>query len=797
MRKSTTAFNNRKRWRLKFLVSLVAACCVLLFVDSAGSMADGQSEPAVPTNIAPFPNEQTDDTTPSFSFQSTDPDEDDIEYQIEWDTDYGFGSPTTKSSSDYPGDAGWTAATFPSGDTVTYTVQSGDELNSDETYWWRVRARDPSGSNLWSGWSTERSLTVNDLVTIPTWFQTTDEQFDTDTKNDVETYGNDQVRLKQESGTTTYDFQGITNPSSTHRATYDGDIDDADPPHTADPWVELGDGEIGTSDYDSIGTEDGSTYEASGSPNDFTPLECRFMVSEDPTTISNIKLTFVGKSQNNDDILQFWVWNYTTSAWNQVGTDFSMTTSIATYSADITSGFSDYIPGGDSLYVLFVHNTKNRDLFVDYVKSDVTYSTQASSGDMTSTVIDYFWLSGEGGWSSVRWNDDETTGDIKYQVYYDVSGTPTIVPDGDLPNNSSGFDDSPIDISGLDTTTYNKLYIKATLTDVGGSPLLQDWTCEAGFTIPTIAGIARATSDGDMTISWGSISGKTYDVYYSDTLQGTYTDVADVVASGDTTSWVDDGSATGSHPDSVVARFYKVECQTGGMSRSTTGKIKRAIASGMQLVSNPLVPFDSSIQSVLGGQLTGAPDEGYADRVWKYDTEVDDYVFAWLVDGVGAPYDGKWWSSQSFEQSSMDLGPDCGFWIQSRNGTQEITFVGQVSDTSDRVISIVDGMQLFGNAYPDTVLLKDSELYEDGATGAPSELNADRVWWWDPDSSYYDYAWLVDSTGSPSDGLWWDSDPWGETSITLRPGQGYWYQARGNPFTWSYLKPYDVPPNPQ
>ena len=105
-------------------------------------------------------------------------------------------------------------------------------------------------------------------------------------------------------------------------------------------------------------------------------------------------------------------------------------------------------------------------------------------------------------------------------------------------------------------------------------------------------------------------------------------------------------------------------------------------------------------------------------------------------------------------------------------------------------------MQLFGSSYLDTVLLKYSELYEDGATGAPSELNADRVWWWDPDSSEYDYAWLVDSTGSPSDGLWWDSDPWGETSITLRPGEGYWYQTRGDPFTWSYLKPYDAPPNP-
>jgi hypothetical protein len=46
---------------------------------------------------------------------------------------------------------------YPSGDTISYTVQS--ELPLD-TYYWRVRGRDPDGSNDWGDWSSTRSFTI-------------------------------------------------------------------------------------------------------------------------------------------------------------------------------------------------------------------------------------------------------------------------------------------------------------------------------------------------------------------------------------------------------------------------------------------------------------------------------------------------------------------------------------------------------------------------------------------------------------------------------------------------------------
>lgn len=51
---------------------------------------------------------------------------------------------------------------FASGQQVTFTVQAGDALDQERTYHWRARASDPSGTNLWSDWTTSRSFTTAD-----------------------------------------------------------------------------------------------------------------------------------------------------------------------------------------------------------------------------------------------------------------------------------------------------------------------------------------------------------------------------------------------------------------------------------------------------------------------------------------------------------------------------------------------------------------------------------------------------------------------------------------------------------
>jgi hypothetical protein len=101
----------------------------------------------------------------------------------------------------------------------------------------------------------------------------------------------------------------------------------------------------------------------------------------------------------------------------------------------------------------------------------------ASTGTIMSPAIDFDNVLGQDSWNQVSWSEDETNGLIDMQVYYTDSTTcDTVVPNGDLSGNESGFASSPIDISGLNTTTYNEVCLRATLNESGGTPFLQDWT---------------------------------------------------------------------------------------------------------------------------------------------------------------------------------------------------------------------------------------------------------------------------------------------------------------------------------
>lgn len=55
---------------------------------------------------------------------------------------------------------------FTAGDKISYTIQSGEELDTDATYFWSVRAVDPNGSGTWTEWTTPISFIVGGTTLV-------------------------------------------------------------------------------------------------------------------------------------------------------------------------------------------------------------------------------------------------------------------------------------------------------------------------------------------------------------------------------------------------------------------------------------------------------------------------------------------------------------------------------------------------------------------------------------------------------------------------------------------------------
>lgn len=81
-------------------------------------------------------------------------------------------------------------------------------------------------------------------------------------------------------------------------------------------------------------------------------------------------------------------------------------------------------------------------------------------------------------WGSASFTPSIPSGaTLKVHVYYDASGTATLVPDTSLPGNAAGFSSSPINLSSLSTTTYPGLALGVEF-DQGSAPsapALSDW----------------------------------------------------------------------------------------------------------------------------------------------------------------------------------------------------------------------------------------------------------------------------------------------------------------------------------
>ncbi len=79
-------------------------------------------------------------------------------------------------------------------------------------------------------------------------------------------------------------------------------------------------------------------------------------------------------------------------------------------------------------------------------------------------------------WKTLSWDANTPSGTALYIQLYDSSGT-TLVSDSQLPGNSGGFTMSPINVSGVSTSTYPGLVVRGRLTTGNASttPSVDAW----------------------------------------------------------------------------------------------------------------------------------------------------------------------------------------------------------------------------------------------------------------------------------------------------------------------------------
>ncbi len=141
------------------------------------------------------------------------------------------------------------------------------------------------------------------------------------------------------------------------------------------------------------------------------------------------------------------------------------------------------------------------DEFHGFSKSSSYQDVEIESGQLRLKKITEYFPSGHfisetvappnlSNWDSLVFKNiqgEETI--IKYQILAYIDESWSLIPDQDLPNNSSGFQISPLDLSGLDVGKYPSLRAKANLstTNLNITPYLDEWYLH--FNTPKLSGI--------------------------------------------------------------------------------------------------------------------------------------------------------------------------------------------------------------------------------------------------------------------------------------------------------------------
>lgn len=428
--------------------------------------------PETPSIISPFDFAKLCTHTPTLWFAADDPQGDDVLYRIYWDTDTSFATPDSTTTGSYA-----------SGVVVSFTFPS--PLNDGITYWWRVRAADTTFTGDWSAPTAHRSFTVDTLLPDNTcsWFQTTGAQFIGD--EFYGTYVQGESVVLQPVGYVedtllheTFEAPGI--PAGW--TVIDGNSDGVQ-------WMVGTTGDLGGYTPPSYGV--GYAYYSDDNAGSGVINYNEELISPAlyiPSSAANFTIEYgygfqVYESGEVFDVRARF-FNGAWGSWITIAT--YMTSSSGTATIDLTS----YLPADSARFEWRYHDETSSSHWgwasaCDNVIVSYSYSFSNNQGSVSSVPVDINDLStvhSRPHWGRALWRKAAPTDSIGIQIEHFTS-TWQLVPDGDLPGNSTGFYTSAqtgqINLSGLDTLMYGTLRLVGTLQRSGvasrDDPALLDW----------------------------------------------------------------------------------------------------------------------------------------------------------------------------------------------------------------------------------------------------------------------------------------------------------------------------------
>jgi hypothetical protein len=442
--------------------------------------------PDTPAILAPLDYARLPDVQPTLSFYSSDPQGDNLQYRILWDTDPTFISPDSA-----------TTTLYPSGASVNFLIPS--PLVDDETYWWKVKCTDPTGSGIWTLYSEKRSYTIG--TSLPsgtcTWYQTTSAQFNSNYLSGTMIQGDSVILVP--SGQTIVDtilqqdFEATGIPAGW--TVVDGNGDNYEwttgttsdmgsyaPPGYGSRYAYYSDDDAGSGvmNYD-----EQLISPAIGIPGIAQDLEVQY--------------SYGFRVYQTGEVYEVLARFFNGAAWGSWQTIQSYT---ASGSSNASLSLVAYLPA-DSVQFAWKYHDETSSLHWGYacacdnVVLRYSYTLSNNEGTMTSVPINYGDLTTTAArphWGRAIWHKSGSGDSIGVQVeYYD--GTWQLVPDTDLPGNLSGFfttgQSGEIALSGLDTLVYGTLRLISGFqrinTDSPNEPGLLDWevgNLAGGETVP-------------------------------------------------------------------------------------------------------------------------------------------------------------------------------------------------------------------------------------------------------------------------------------------------------------------------